>query len=126
MMRQFSLLEMTFAMPSSENQSRTPWMPPRAKELYQPMLSIFDQDTIDIITVEDENTTGMSDKPRIDNGVTLDSTFKVFTQSTGVTDKPVASSGGSYGFGKAAFFQMSPLRTIFVYSKTPDQEENFA
>ena len=99
---------------------------PRAKELYQPMLSIFDQDTIDIITVEDENTTGMSDKPRIDNGVTLDSTFKVFTQSTGVTDKPVASSGGSYGFGKAAFFQMSPLRTIFVYSKTPDQEENFA
>lgn len=94
----------------------------RAVDLYKPMLVQLAADTLKTIYVKDENTKGMSDIP--EEGKEL-SIFRVFTQSVGVSVKK-NSDGGSYGFGKAAFFQMSPLRSILVSSRTPDGEMNFA
>ena len=46
--------------------------------------------------------------------------FSAFTKSVGLSQKTTADSGGSFGFGKAAYFQMSPLRAILVSTRTPD------
>ena len=94
----------------------------RTKEIYGPMVEQLNRDELKTIEVTDRNTKGMSNMPN-ENG---DMVFKVFTQSVGVDVKPTTASGGSYGFGKAAFYQMSPVRTILVSSKTPSGEENFA
>ena len=94
----------------------------RAVDLYKPMLDQLGGDTIKTIYVKDENTRGMSDIPEVGKELSI---FHVFTQSVGVSVKKT-SDGGSYGFGKAAFFQMSPLRSILVSSRTPGGEMNFA
>lgn len=94
----------------------------RTKEIYGPMLAQLGGDELKTIEVTDRNTKGMSNIPD-EKG---DKVFYVFTQSVGVDVKPTGSSGGSFGFGKAAFYQMSPIRTILVSSRTPDGETNFA
>lgn len=95
---------------------------PRTQEIYEPMIKLLDHDEISTIEVTDWNTTGMSNLPD-KNG---DKVFEIFTQSTGVDVKSGANSAGSFGFGKAAFFLMSPIRTILVSSKTALGETNFA
>lgn len=95
---------------------------PRTQEIYEPMIELLDHDEISTIEVTDWNTTGMSDLPD-KNG---DKVFEIFTQSTGVDVKSGANSAGSFGFGKAAFFLMSPIRTILVSSRTASGETNFA
>lgn len=90
----------------------------RAKELYLPMLQYLPRmihSSLDLITVSDSNTTGMKYDPSNPKN-----TFSAFTKSVGLSMKTTASSGGSYGFGKAAYFQMSPLRTVLVSTRTPD------
>lgn len=88
-----------------------------AKISYQPMIDYFNSlgpyDHLSYIKVSDYNTRGMdyvkgdTNKP-----------FYAFVRAAGVSSKKDSSAGGSFGFGKAAYFYISPLRTIFVSTQT--------
>ena len=95
-----------------------------AKVTYQPMLdylnSLGDRDNLYYIKVSDFNTKGM-------NYVKGDTTqpFYAFVRAAGVSSKADATAGGSFGYGKAAYFYISPLRTIFVSTQTKDGRHFF-
>lgn len=92
----------------------------KAKPLYEDMLARFDkvqqnQKIIEYIKVSDYNTKGMDYKPD-------DSPFHAFVRALGLTVKEDSSSGGSFGFGKAAYFMMSPIRTVLVSTRTHENK----
>lgn len=93
-----------------------------AEKLFRPMLEYFknfrSEQNIGYIRVVDTNTTGMHYDAN-DNR----SPFKAFI-SDGVAAKTNNGAGGAFGFGKAVFWAMSPISTVFVSSKT-DTEVNF-
>lgn len=60
--------------------------------------------------ISDTNTTGMP----FDDGTT--SPFYNFLRSSGGSQKN-PGSGGSFGFGKGAYFALSPIKTLIVFSK---------
>lgn len=96
-----------------------------AKDTYCPMLELFDGNTIYsdqlcFIRVSDYNTCGME----YTEGAT-DSPFYAFVRSAGVSAKMNNTAGGSYGFGKAAYFMMSPISTILVSTCTDKYEKYF-
>lgn len=95
-----------------------------AERKFRPMLEYFDEahnstinQTIGYIKVSDFNTRGMNFVPN-----TTDSPFYAFVQAAGVTVKDDSASGGSYGFGKAAYFNISPIGTIIVSTRTYDNK----
>ena len=51
--------------------------------------------------------------------------FYAFMRSEGVTVKDSTSAGGSYGFGKAAYYLLSPINTIIVSTCTEDYQKYF-
>lgn len=77
------------------------------------------RDRLYYLEVSDSNTTGM-DYERGNNKTK----FHGFLHSTGASNKKSANSGGSFGIGKAAYFAMSPLRSIFVSTMTEDANHN--
>lgn len=90
----------------------------KAKPQYQEMLDCFNtvynnQETLEYIKVSDYNTKGMDYKPN-------ESPFHAFVRAVGLTVKEEESSGGSFGFGKAAYFLMSPIHTILVSTMTEE------
>lgn len=94
-----------------------------ALAIYRPMLSLFSDNyhqQIHFITVADYNTKGM----RYQKGDT-NCPFYAFALSKGVSAKENQSSGGSFGFGKAAYFNVSPIRTVFISSQTSDGQNVF-
>ncbi len=95
-----------------------------AKVTYQPMLdylnSLGEKDNLYYIKVSDYNTIGME----YIKGDTSQP-FYAFVRAAGVSSKNDASAGGSFGFGKAAYFYISPLRTIFVSTQTEDGRHFF-
>lgn len=87
-----------------------------AKDLYGPMLDYFTEDyaqSIGYIRITDANTRGM---PYINGDTNCE--FYAFVRSRGVSAKADQSAGGSFGFGKAAYFNISPIRTIMVSTLT--------
>lgn len=84
-----------------------------AKDIYEPMLPYMDASSysneLHYIKVSDFNTMGM----KYVKGDT-NCPFYAFVLSRGVSAKENQASGGSFGFGKAAYFNMSPIRTVFV------------
>lgn len=88
-----------------------------AKTTYKPMLDYLDKygkyTNFYYIKVSDYNTKGM-------NYIKGDTSqpFYAFVRSAGVSSKNDATAGGSFGFGKAAYFYISPIRTIFVSTLT--------
>lgn len=95
----------------------------KAKPQYQDMLDCFDkvykdQQVVEYIKVSDYNTKGMDYKPD-------DSPFHAFVRAVGLTIKEEESSGGSFGFGKAAYFLMSPIHTVLVSTKTENGDHFF-
>lgn len=91
----------------------------KARKIYPPMLSYIDNVTkpggkMHFIRISDHNTLGM----HYDNPDDNDAPFYAFVRSAGVSSKSNDSAGGSYGFGKAAYFYLSPIRTILVSTKT--------
>ena len=97
----------------------------KAKAEYEPMLEIFDrlvnnQGNIHYIKVSDYNTKGMDYNPN-----DTDSPFYAFVRAIGVTVKSDSGSGGSFGFGKSAYFSMSPIHTVLVSSRTLDNKTFF-
>lgn len=97
----------------------------KAEKEYRPMLNHFNnvingQKVIYYMKVSDYNTTGMDYK---DNDT--DSPLYAFIRAEGVTVKQEEYSGGSYGFGKAAYFMMSPIRTVLVSTMTTEGKTFF-
>ena len=95
-----------------------------AMTTYQPMLdylnSLGDHDSLYYIQVSDYNTIGM-DYVKGDTS----QPFYAFVRAAGVSAKNDATSGGSYGYGKAAYFYISPIRTILVSTQTKDNKQFF-
>ena len=95
----------------------------RAKPQYKDMLNCFDlsyngQNVVEYIKISDYNTKGMDYKPN-------DSPFHAFVRAVGLTVKEEESSGGSFGFGKAAYFMMSPIHTVLVSTMTEEGKTFF-
>lgn len=95
-----------------------------AQQIYQPIIeylnSLGKYDKLYYIKVSDSNTTGMEYK----KGNT-ELPFYAFVRAAGVSSKRDASAGGSFGYGKAAYFYISPLRTILVSTKTSNGNSYF-
>lgn len=96
-----------------------------AKDIYGEMLKRFDEinsleDSLRYIRISDFNTKGM----KYDENKT-DSPFYAFVRSAGVSAKETNSAGGSFGFGKAAYFQLSPISTIIVSTCTTKEDRYF-
>ena len=95
-----------------------------ALSTYGPMLDLFKGEKylehLGFIRVSDYNTKGMS----YDEGST-DSSFYAFVRSAGVTVKDSSAAGGSFGFGKAAYYLISPINTIIVSTCTYDYKKYF-
>lgn len=75
---------------------------------------------VNYIKLSDSNTTGMP----FDGSINT-SKFDAFVQSEGTTAKDSRNSGGHYGFGKGAYFNISPIRTLLVSTHTADTHEHF-
>lgn len=95
-----------------------------AKALYEPMLRLFADNLfhehLGYIRVSDFNTKGMP----YEEGKT-DSPFYAFVRSAGVSAKDDVSAGGSFGFGKAAYYLLSPISTIIVSTCTQEYDKYF-
>ncbi len=92
-------------------------------KVFRPMRYILDGYTIPYLKVSDYNTTGMSfykdfsGKPR--------GSFYAFVRSGGHSEKSSNTAGGSFGFGKAAYFQISGLRSIIVSTQNENGQNFF-
>ena len=97
---------------------------PNAKDIYDPMLKFFSdnylQNHLGYIRISDYNTKGMP----YEEGRT-DSKFYAFVRSAGVSAKDDISAGGSFGFGKAAYYLLSPISTIIVSTCTENMDKYF-
>lgn len=88
-----------------------------AVDPYQYMASVFSgnvmRTSIDYIKVADYNTKGMEYTPG-----STQSPFYAFARAAGVSSKIDQQSGGSFGFGKSAYFQLSDIGTVFISTLT--------
>lgn len=95
-----------------------------AKQVFDPMKEALRlaslKENLYYIEVSDGNTSGMDYE--MGNNKTR---FHGFLHSTGASTKKSENSGGSFGIGKAAYFAMSPLRTIIVSTMTQEGEHTF-
>lgn len=73
---------------------------------------------ISCLKISDTNTKGMY----FDEGTT--SPFYAFLRASGVSSKNLGA-GGSFGFGKGAYFALSPIKTVIVSSKDTDGKVYF-
>lgn len=86
-----------------------------AKKRFLPMRDYLDKtyyERLKYLQVSDYNTKGMNyskDDP--------ESPFYAFVRSKGVSAKNNSSAGGAFGFGKAAYFNVSRLSTVFISTK---------
>ena len=92
-----------------------------ANAIYPAMLDNLNaSDDVGCIKVSDYNTKGMDYE-----GAATDKSFYAFVRAAGVSVKPAEGAGGSFGFGKGAFFVMSPLNTLMVSTWNKDGETFF-
>lgn len=70
----------------------------------------FEGEKIRCLKISDFNTTGL------EYGDGTESKFFGFMKSVGVTNKTNSGAGGSFGFGKGAYYAASSIRTILVSS----------
>ncbi len=94
----------------------------QADKIYGPMISYLNEvdrpgRKLHYIQISDYNTTGMTYVP--DNN---SNAFYAFVRAAGVSYKSNSAAGGSFGFGKAAYFYLSAIRTLFI--STTDQNGN--
>ncbi len=69
------------------------------------------KDELLCLVVSDSNTTGMQ------YDQVGPCSFNSFTISQGTTSKPNSGSGGSYGYGKGAYYNISGIRSILVSTR---------
>ncbi|MBQ0161311.1 MAG: hypothetical protein KBT28_11915 [Bacteroidales bacterium] len=83
-------------------------------------LNEHEDNEITYLRVSDYNTRGMDyEKDSKKCG------FYSFVQSIGNSSKDSAGAGGSYGFGKAAYYEFSNSHSVLVSSRTPDGSTTF-
>lgn len=86
-----------------------------SKKRFMPMMEYLKKsyyERLRYLQVSDYNTKGMNyskDDP--------ESPFYAFVRSRGVSAKNNNSAGGAFGFGKAAYFNVSRLSTVFISTK---------
>jgi hypothetical protein len=83
---------------------------------YKAKLECFDNkftESMPYLKVSDYKTTGM-DYIEGDNNCP----FYAFVRASKISVKGGSFQGGTYGFGKAAYFQLSPINTLFISTKT--------
>lgn len=77
------------------------------------------------LEITDRNTTGLTGYNGFqEHESNVEEKFHHFIYMTGNDDIKDKNSGGSYGFGKAALYKYSDLRTIIVYSRIYSKELN--
>lgn len=92
-----------------------------AKAIYPVMLDYLNNtNEVGFIRVSDFNTKGMD----YEEGAT-NKTFYAFVRAAGVSVKQAEGAGGSFGFGKGAFFVMSPINTLFVSTCNSENVHHF-
>ena len=99
------------------------WGTASAKEKFDPMIRYIDENSVGgvyYLEVSDNNTTGMDYRPN-----DRQCPFYSFVRSAGNSSKAMNSAGGSYGFGKAAYFNVSRIRTVLVSTQTPSGKNFF-
>lgn len=93
------------------------WNSDDAKKRFNPMIDYIEEawgsDRIHYLEISDVNTTGMGYR----KGLTT-SPFYAFVKSIGNSVKQNTAKGGSHGFGKAAYFNASRIRTVLISSLT--------
>lgn len=92
-------------------------------KVFKPMLYILNNKDIPYLKVSDYNTTGMSFYKDLDGKPR--GSFYAFVRSGGHSEKSSTTAGGSFGFGKAAYFQISGLRSILVSTQNRDGKNFF-
>ncbi len=86
----------------------------QAEKLFHPMFSYLDENNeIEILKISDYNTRGMDYDPDDYN-----SGFSSFVRFEGKSSKSSEGSGGSFGFGKGAYYVLSKIKTIIVSTMT--------
>lgn len=92
------------------------WKRSAAQEKFLPMIQYIDENLaggVFSLEVSDSNTTGMDYTPG-----DRSCPFYSFVRSAGNSSKNNNSAGGSFGFGKAAYFNVSKILSILVSSRT--------
>lgn len=72
---------------------------------------ILDESTIPFLRIEDRATTGLKGER-----------WRALVKASGTSRKDQTWAGGSFGIGKSAPFSVSPLRTVFYWSRFEDDE----
>lgn len=86
-------------------------------EKYEKKLNYFDDglfQSMPYLKVSDYNTLGMDYEYENNN-----CPFYAFVRASKISVKGGSYQGGTYGFGKAAYFQLSPINTLLISTKTP-------
>lgn len=87
----------------------------QAEKLFRPMSSYIDKnDLIEYLKISDNNTNGMDFDA---NDLNCD--FTSFVRAEGKSNK-VKGSGGSFGFGKGAYYVLSTIKTLIVSTMTKE------
>lgn len=87
-------------------------------EKYEKKLNYFNDglfQSMPYLKVSDYNTLGMDYEYGNNN-----CPFYAFVRASKISVKGGPYQGGTYGFGKAAYFQLSPINTLFISTRTPD------
>lgn len=87
-----------------------------AKLFFDSAQEALEKSVIDVLTVSDSNTCGITGPCR--NGTPL----YAFMKATGQSKKGSGTASGSYGIGKYAPYAVSKLRTIFVSTVSEDED----
>jgi hypothetical protein len=77
------------------------------KDFFERALRVAGSTHIPVLSIEDYGTTGLTG-PAVEG-----KPFHALVKSSGVSQKPDADAGGSFGIGKNAAFAISSLRTVF-------------
>lgn len=98
------------------------WKKKQVRDVYMPKVDYLQHfsGSLPVLRISDYNTIGMDYKEG-DN----DCTFFAFLRAEGTSVKNNENSGGSFGFGKTAYFMMSPINTILVSSMNKAKESVF-
>ncbi len=99
------------------------WNNQSAKDKFEPKIRFIEEHAIGgmfCLEVSDSNTSGMDYRPE-DHSCP----FYSFVRSAGNSSKAMNSAGGSYGFGKAAYYNVSKISTVLVSTQTPEGKNFF-
>ncbi|MCB0472269.1 MAG: hypothetical protein KDC56_04315, partial [Flavobacteriaceae bacterium] len=88
----------------------------QAEKLFYPMSSYLDKYTqIEFLKISDYNTKG-----RDYDSNDYNSGFNSFVRFEGKSSKSSEGAGGSFGFGKGAYYVLSKIKTVVVSTKTDE------